>query len=110
MDVNNFLILNAKYFPEEVMPTLRETLSTLRESKLDELAALQYKDPMMMLIVSFLGGGLGIDRFMIGDTGMGVGKLLTGGGCGVWAIVDLFLIMEATRKKNYEKLMKYINY
>lgn len=37
---------------------------------------------------------------MIGDTGMGIGKLLTCGGFGIWAIVDWFLIMGATREKN----------
>ena len=51
---------------------------------------------------SLLGGQLGIDRFMIGDTGMGIGKLLTCGGLGIWAIIDWFLIMGATREKNME--------
>ena len=58
----------------------------------------------MVLIVSIFAGTLGIDRFMIGDTGLGIGKLLTCGGFGVWAIIDLFLIMGATREKNMQKL------
>ena len=41
---------------------------------------------------------------MIGDTGLGIGKLLTCGGLGLWAIIDLFMIMGATREKNMEKL------
>ncbi|MFN3640643.1 MAG: TM2 domain-containing protein, partial [Flavobacterium sp.] len=49
---------------------------------------------------------LGVDRFYIGDTGMGVGKLLTCGGLGIWAIVDWFLIMGATREKNMESFNK----
>ncbi len=61
-----------------------------------------------MLIISILAGGLGIDRFMIGDTGLGVGKLLTAGGCGIWAIVDWFLIQDATRQKNLEKIQLYL--
>lgn len=51
---------------------------------------------------------MGIDRFMIGDTGLGVGKLLTLGGCGIWSIVDLFLIMGATRQKNMERLQNVL--
>jgi hypothetical protein len=33
---------------------------------------------------------------------MGIGKLLTCGGLGIWAIIDWFLIMGATREKNME--------
>lgn len=44
------------------------------------------------LILSIFLGGLGIDRFYLGYTGLGVAKLLTFGGCGVWALIDLILI------------------
>ena len=36
-----------------------------------------------------------------------VPKLLTAGGCGVWAIVDWFLIMDATREKNFQQLVMW---
>jgi TM2 domain-containing membrane protein YozV len=73
------------------------------------LQALQPKDPTMMLIISILVGALGIDRFLIGDTGLGIGKLLTCGGFGIWTIVDWFLIMPATKQKNLENLQRLIN-
>ena len=66
------------------------------------------KDPVTTLILSLLVGGLGIDRFYIGDTGLGIAKLLTCGGCGIWTIVDYFLIMKRTKEKNFEKLMSLI--
>jgi hypothetical protein len=53
-----------------------------------------------------LAGTLGVDRFVIGDVGLGVGKLLTCGGFGIWAIVDWFLIMGATREKNLTALQQ----
>ena len=37
-------------------------------------------------------GGLGVHRFYLGYTGIGIAKLLTFGGCGIWALVDLILI------------------
>jgi hypothetical protein len=37
---------------------------------------------------------------------MGIGKLLTCGGFGIWAIVDLFLIMDAARRKNFEAVSR----
>ena len=69
---------------------------------------LQFKDPTTSLIVSLIGGQLGIDRFIIGDTGLGIGKLITCGGFGIWAIVDWFMIMGATREKNMAKLQTVI--
>lgn len=68
------------------------------------ISTTQFKDPSTMLIVSVIAGSLGIDRFMIGDTGLGIGKLLTCGGFGVWAIIDWFMIQGATREKNMQKL------
>lgn len=44
------------------------------------------------LLLSILLGGLGVDRFYLGHTGIGVGKLLTLGGCGIWALIDIVLI------------------
>jgi len=46
-------------------------------------------------------GALGVDRFMLGQIGVGVGKLLTCGGLGFWWFIDLFLIMKATKERNF---------
>lgn len=48
------------------------------------------------LILSILVGSLGIDRFYLGYIGLGILKLLTAGGCGVWWLIDVILI--ATKK------------
>ncbi len=48
------------------------------------------------LLLSILLGGMGIDRFYLGYIGLGILKLLTGGGCGIWWLIDVVLI--ATKK------------
>ena len=50
------------------------------------------KDYMTALLLSIFLGGLGIDRFYLGYTGLGIAKLLTLGGCGIWSLIDLILI------------------
>jgi len=107
--VDMFIMTNGKYFESHHVPKIRETLLSLDDSKWGGIQTLQFKDPTTSLIVSLLAGNLGIDRFLIGDTGMGVGKLLTCGGLGIWAIIDWFMIMGATREKNMEKLNLAMN-
>ncbi len=51
---------------------------------------------LVALLLSIFLGYLGIDRFYLGYIGLGILKLVTMGGCGVWSIIDIILI--ATRK------------
>jgi hypothetical protein len=53
------------------------------------------KSYLTALLLSIFVGPLGIDRFYVGHVGLGVGKLLTLGGLGVWSLIDLILF--ATR-------------
>ena len=50
------------------------------------------KSYVTSLLLSFFLGYLGIDRFYLGYTGLGIAKLLTAGGCGIWALIDFILI------------------
>ena len=107
--VDLFLAIRGKYFEPEHLPYIREQLLATDESKVQALNYLEFQDPTLLLIVSIIGGALGLDRFLLGDTTMGVLKLITGGGCGIWAIVDLFLIMGLTRKKNFFILDQFLS-
>lgn len=106
--VDMFMMTNSKFFESHQLIQIREKLILIDDSKWGLIQTLQFKDPTTSLIISLIAGTLGIDRFMIGDTGMGVGKLLTCGGLGIWALVDLFLIMGATREKNMANLQQVL--
>ncbi len=106
--VDMFIMANGKFFESHQVGLIRDRLLALDDSKWGLIQTMQFKDPTTSIIVSILAGSLGIDRFMIGDTGLGVGKLLTCGGLGIWAIIDWFLIMPATREKNMAKLQQVL--
>ena len=102
--VDMFIMSNPKFFESPHLSSIRDQLLQVSEEKWNMISTTQFKDPSTMLIVSVIAGSLGIDRFMIGDTGLGIGKLLTCGGLGVWTIIDWFMIQGATREKNMQKL------
>ena len=47
---------------------------------------------VLTLIMSIIFGQLGVDRFIMGHVGLGILKLVTLGGCGIWWLIDLVLI------------------
>ena len=51
------------------------------------------KDWLVCLLLCFFVGYLGIHRFYVGKTGSGIAQLLTCGGCGVWVLIDLIMIV-----------------
>lgn len=103
--VDMYIMTNQKYLPSEKIVYVRQKLTEADETKFALISTVEFKDPTTILLVSIFLGGLGIDRFMLGDTGMGVLKLLTGGVCGILAIIDWFSVQKKARELNYNKLM-----
>ena len=103
--VDMYIMTNQKYFPAEKIMYIKAKLTDMDESKLTMLQTIDLKDPTTILLVSIFLGGLGIDRFMLGDTGMGILKLLTGGVCGILTIIDWFTVSNKTKELNFNKIM-----
>lgn len=106
--IDLFLLTHSKGFETHPLSFIREKLLALDDSQWIILQSLGIKDPTISLIVSIVGGHFGVDRFLIGDIGLGIGKLITCGGLGIWTVIDWFLIMDATRARNFAKIQPYL--
>ena len=57
---------------------------------------------ILALVMSILFGSIGVDRFIMGHIGLGIVKLITLGGCGIWSIIDIILIATKHQFKDIE--------
>ena len=119
--VDVFMSLNESKLPTYKRGTLPKQLLEVDDSKWSLLKVIKFKNPAVAFILSFFLGGFGLDRIYIGDTTNGVGKLvatilsfflfwtiIVPLVAFLWWLIDLFLIMGATKEKNYFILQSQI--
>jgi TM2 domain-containing membrane protein YozV len=66
--------------------------------KADNPVTGEAKDWLTTLLLCIFLGAFGIHRFYTGHTAIGVVQLLTLGGCGIWVLVDLIMIIVGSFK------------
>jgi TM2 domain-containing membrane protein YozV len=103
--IDSYLEKNEAYFPPEYIHILRDKLMTLEEPRFILIQSMQLKDPKAMLPISILLGWLGVDRFMLGQTSMGMVKLFSLGLCGILTVIDWLNIKKMTKLHNFDKVM-----
>lgn len=103
--VDMYVLSNQKYLPTDKVVFLKQKLLAADEDKFQLASAVDFKDPTIIFLVSLFLGTLGIDRFMLGEAGMGILKLLTLGCCGVLTVFDWFTVQKKAKDYNYNQLM-----
>ncbi|MDQ3290612.1 MAG: NINE protein [Bacteroidota bacterium] len=64
-----------------------------KEKAANPAEAASGKSQLVAAVLAFVVGYIGIHRFYLGYTGIGIAQILTLGGCGIWALIDLVRIL-----------------
>ncbi len=91
--------------PKESLPALQDMLANAPDAAFASLSSVSLKSTPVTVSLAFFLGWLGVDRFYIGDIGLGVAKLLLGWlTSGIWPLVDIFVSYRKARQKNFEMI------
>ncbi len=86
------------YAPPPMQPQMQPYPPQMMQPQTGGSIQGQGYDWTVALILSILVGELGVDRFYTGSIMLGILKLVTFGGCGVWWIIDIILIVTGSYK------------
>ena len=108
--VNSIIIQYKDYLPQDKILYLKTALEKVEDSAYDDILVSKIHSPTTTLILSIFLGAIGIDRFYIGDVGIGVCKLLFGWlTLGIWPIIDIFCSFKRAKVKNFENILANIS-
>lgn len=88
------------------MMELQEILFSLPEDKRRQFMSTfieREKNPLMGFGFNAYLGVWGADMFYLNKVGLGILKLLTGGGLGIWVLINIFLIGGMVRDQNIQR-------
>lgn len=130
MREDKVLLIKEKYrnnIPLECIIWFTKAIEEANDARFEGIMSIPIKSKSITLICSVLFGGLGVDRFYLGDIGIGFTKLI----CslvsisfmissnliwglvwsvliGIWFLIDLFVCLRRYKEINFLKLMSYL--
>lgn len=101
--VNQFIGANAEKFQPQDLMTIKARLTTMNENQLILIQAAEFRNPTTILLLAVF---LGIERFWLGQVGIGILKILSyfvfvGW---LWWFIDIFTAKKRAREYNFKKL------
>ena len=98
--VQSFIIQNGSCFNSYQLPQIQKTLEELDDSKAAIVMGRGYHSTTLMLVIAIV---LGWERFFLDDVVLGIVKVLTCYGFGIWWLIDLFSVTRRTQDYNFKK-------
>lgn len=95
-----FLSMNSGNFKQTDLMMIKEKIEKLEDDKFYLIQGLQFQQPDTIFLIAIL---LGWERFWLNDVALGILKILTGYGCMIWWLVDIFSAKERTYKYNLQQ-------
>ena len=98
-----YYVYNTTYYASYCVMMFAIGIGILRDApaKIEKPArgekSMKTKSKQTALFFSIFTGVLGVDRFYLGYTALGIFKLLTAGGLGIWALIDFIRIVDSLR-------------
>lgn len=127
-----FIQTKGKYFPADKIYTIREMLEKADDNKFNILNITPFKSTTTVVLFALFLGGLGIDRFITGSTGIGILKIVAGViyfitymaatanndlaalfiipvAIWIWFVVEIFTASKRTKNFNFQTFMGVIS-
>jgi TM2 domain-containing membrane protein YozV len=101
--INIWLSVNVEKFNSADLPAIKAVLEQMDNNQLMFLQNADFKKPSTIFLIAFF---LGWERFFLNDVGLGIVKVITGYGCGIWWLIDIFSAKARARKYNFKQFQK----
>ena len=95
-----FLACNADKFEPAALVSIKEQLERMSDDQIVALASVNYTDPTLILVIAIL---LGWERLFLNDIALGILKILTCYGFGIWWLIDIFTATGRAKQYNYRR-------
>lgn len=99
--IQSFLMKNGECFETFRLPEIQKRLEAVDDFSSGVVLGLSLQKPTIILIIAIL---LGWERFFLDDIALGIVKIITCYGCGIWWLIDIFTAKKRTYDYNYKKL------
>ena len=98
--VQSFMIKYGECFDVMRAQEIQNKIAAIDDDKAAPLMSLELQKPTFILVIAIL---LGWERFFLDDIGMGILKVITCYGFGIWWLIDIFSAKKRTYDYNYKR-------